>query len=747
MKKIMIMLMTILLGSICLTSKISAATTFYPSSCELEIDGDNLKIVCDEAVFNKTGRFSYNLMVDATYDTTGRLTSGVAFSLNMGVTASSDAKELSFTIDALNKASSNGVITAGNHDFKLDVTVYSGGNSATDIYELGKREIKAVKSPLPDGLKVESIGEHTALAISCAESDSCKAYLNQLLYSNVYNEGSIFGFDNSYVALYGREYNSMIPKWGYKGGNIFGTGESADDYKLVISKEKIIDNGVETSGVTYDGGLNVIGYPQYNFNGVLIDIQKTSLDKDLTSKVYIRENTGQMVIEFNDKLPEDYFDNLSRVSMEKTDGSGSGIKLDVPAKGDPRRNQYFDEENNKLFIISYMEYALLFNGDYEIKFESSSYDTYKTEKFELTSGKKDYYPEDMIYSLGTNGFAVITGNDRFLNDALDDTLYLDVPMRYRNYLGYFNITFNKEDYSTDSYIFRPDITKLEVEEFGEDLRGNTLYMINIPFEQLKGNVPYNTMPESVMSINVAHYFGGTSSFATDIASWYKMLVLIDDVLNNGVEATADEIAQAVKDADIELNAAVEDGTDGMVVIDSYLAQVIDMINQNRNGVSKESLGNGGSLEVTVTVKDSNVDLTKSDTSALSEGTDEMKGTDVKFSIDVENKYLIGKTDSVEIETETVSELTHPMEVTVKLPDEKLDADEEYKLLTEHNGEKSLIDMEVSADGETATAEIDKFSPFQVVVVKKSSENNSKPANPNNNTTDKHQVYVVNTSVK
>ena len=99
MKKIMIMLMTILLGSICLTSKISAATTFYPSSCELEIDGDNLKIVCDEAVFNKTGRFSYNLMVDATYDTTGRLMSGVRFNLNTGVTASSDARELSFTID------------------------------------------------------------------------------------------------------------------------------------------------------------------------------------------------------------------------------------------------------------------------------------------------------------------------------------------------------------------------------------------------------------------------------------------------------------------------------------------------------------------------------------------------------------------------------------------------------------------------------------------------------------------------
>lgn len=744
MKKIMIMLMTILLGSICLTSKISAATTFYPSSCELEIDGDNLKIVCDEAVFNKTGRFSYNLMVDATYDTTGRLMSGVRFNLNTGVTASSDARELSFTIDTLNKANSNDIITAGEHDFKLDVTTYPGGVETTDVYELGKHEIKGVKSSLPDGLKVESIDGNTAIQISCAEGDSCKIYLNQLLYTNVHSEGSIFGFDNSSLSLFGGEYYSNIPEWSYTGGNIFGTNESADDYKLVISKEMIIDNGVETNDVLYDGNLNVIGYPQYNFNGVLIDIQKTALDKDLTSKVYIREKTGQMVIEFNDKLPEDYFDNLSRVSMEKTDGSESGIKIDVPAKGDPRRSQYFDEENNKLFIISYMEYALLFNGDYEFKFESSSYGTYKTEKFELTSGKKDYYPGDMIYSLGTNGFAVITGNNRFLNDALDDTLYLDVPMRYRNHLGYFGITFNKEDYSIDSYIFRPDITKLKVEEFGE---GNTLYMINIPFEELKGNVPYNTIPESVMSINVAHYYGRTSSLTTDIASWYKMLVLIDDVLNNGVEATADEIAQAVKNADIKLDAAVEDGTNGMVVIDSYLAQVIDMINQNRNGVSKESLGNGGSLKVTVTVKDSNVDLTKSDTSALSEGTDEMKGTDVKFSIDVENKYLIGKTDSVEVETETVSELTHPMEVTVKLPDEKLDADEEYKLLTEHNGEKSLIDMEVSADGETATAEIDKFSPFQVVIVKKSTENNPKPGNSQNSTSDKHHIYVVNTSVK
>lgn len=747
MKKIMIMLMTILLGSICLTSKISAATTFYPSSCELEIDGDNLKIVCDEAVFNKTGRFSYNLMVDATYDTTGRLMSGVRFNLNTGVTASSDARELSFTIDTLNKANSNDIITAGEHDFKLDVTTYPGGVETTDVYELGKHEIKGVKSSLPDGLKVESIDGNTAIQISCAEGDSCKIYLNQLLYTNVHSEGSIFGFDNSSLSLFGGEYYSNIPEWSYTGGNIFGTNESADDYKLVISKEMIIDNGVETNDVLYDGNLNVIGYPNFYFNNLRINIQKTALPEGLAAKAYIKEKTGQLVIEFNDELPDDYFDSLSRVSMEMTDGSGYGIKIDVPAEGDSRRDQYFDQGNNKLFIISYMEYAFLFNGGYEFKFESSSYETYKTEEFKLTSGKKDYYPDDMLYSLGTNGFTIITRNDKFLEDALDETLYLDIPMRYRNQWGYFNITFGKEDYSIEPSILRPDTSTLQVEEFGVDGNGRKLYMLNIPFEQLKDNVPYNTMPESVMSINVAHYFGGTSSLATDIASWYKMLVLIDDVLNNGVEATADEIAQAVKDADIKLDAAVEDGTNGMVVIDSYLAQVIDMINQNRNGVSKESLGNGGSLKVTVTVKDSNVDLTKSDTSALSEGTDEMKGTDVKFSIDVENKYLIGKTDSVEIETETVSELTHPMEVTVKLPDEKLDADEEYKLLTEHNGEKSLIDMEVSADGETATAEIDKFSPFQVVIVKKSTEDNPKPGNSQNSTSDKHHIYVVNTSVK
>lgn len=744
----MIMLMTILLGSICLTSKISAATTFYPSTCELEIDGDNLKIVCDEAVFNKAGRFSYNLMVDATYDTTGRLMSGVMFNLNTGVTASSDAMELSFTVDTLNKTYSNDIITAGEHDFKLVVTTYPGGVETTDVYELGQHEIKGVKSPLPDGLKVESIDENTAIQISCAEDDSCKIYLNQLLYTNVHSEGSIFGFDNSLLYLFGGEYSSNVPEWSYKGGNIFGANESADDYKLVISKEMIIYNGVETNDVLYDGNLNVIGYPNFSFNNLRINIQKTALPEELATDVYIRELTGQLVIEFNDELPEDYFDSLSRVSMEMNDGSGYGFKIDVPAKGDSRRDQYFDYgRNNNLFIISYMEYASLFNGGYEFKFESSSYETYKTKEFKLTSGKKDYYPDDMLYSLGTNGFTIITRNDKFLEDALDETLYLDIPMRYRNQWGYFNITFSKADNSIESSFLRPDTSTLQVEEFGVDGNGGKLYMLNIPFEQLKDNVPYNTIPVSVMSINVAHYQGMTSSVPTDIASWYKMLTLIDDVLNNGVEATADEIAKAVKDADIKLDAAVEDGTNGMVVIDSYLAQVIDMINQNRNGVSKESLGNGGSLKVTVTVKDSDVDLTKSDTSALSEGTDEMKGTDVKFSIDVENKYLIGKTDSVEVETETVSELTHPMEVTVKLPDEELDADEEYKLLTEHNGEKSLIDMEVSADGETATAEIDKFSPFQVVIVKKSTENNPKPGNSQNSTSDKHHIYVVNTSVK
>ncbi|MGN1054941.1 MAG: hypothetical protein ACI4P1_06650 [Erysipelotrichaceae bacterium] len=745
MKKIMIMLMTILLGSICLTSKISAATT-----CKLEIDGDNLKIVCDEAVFSGLGNTGYTLVVDSDPSDPYK---GIHFNLRSGVVVSDEAKALSFTKETLMKTNSDGIITDGNHNFALEVTVRSNesGPWQATRYELGEYDIGNIKSPLPDGLKVESIDENTAIQISCAEGDSCKTYLNQLLYTNVHSEGSIFGFDNSFVALYGGEYNSMIPKWGYKGGNIFSTNESADDYKLVISKEMIIDNGVETNDVLYDGSLNVIGYPNFYFNNLRINIQKAALPEGLATKTYIRELTGQLVIEFNDELPEDYFDSLSRVSMETTDGSGYGFKIDVPAEGDSRRDQYFDYgRNNNLFIISYMEYANLFNGVYEFKFESSLYKTYKTKEYELTTAKKDYNPFDMFYCFGTNGFTIVTGNYEFLKDALSEKTYEDVPMRYRNSHGFFHITFSDSNFAGEPKIIYPDITNsnLKIKDFGVDGNGDKLYMLNIPYEELKGNVPYDTMPESIVKVTVGHYSDIYAyTLPTDIASWYKMLTLIDDVLNNGVEATADEIAKAVKDAHINLDAAVEDGTDGMVVIDSYLAQVIDMINQNRNGLSKEMLGENGSAKVTVTVKDSDVDLTKSDVSPLSDDVDEMKGTDVKFSITVENKYMVGNSDGIVPDTETVSELTHPMEVTIKLPDEELASDEEYKLLTVHKGEKALIPLEVSEDGETATAEIKKFSPFQVVIVKKSSENNSKPANPNNNTTDKHQVYVVNTSVK
>lgn len=740
--------MTILLGSICLTSKISAATT-----CKLEIDGDNLKIVCDEAVFSGLGNTGYTLVVDSDPSDPYK---GIHFNLRSGVVVSDEAKALSFTKETLAKTNSDGIITAGNHNFALEVSVRSNGPGPwqTTRYELGEYDIGNIKSPLPDGLRVESIDENTAIQISCAEGDSCKTYLYQLLYSNEINEGSIPGFDNSFLSIYDQTYNYYfnLPNNSSRNKNIFSDSESADDYKLVISKESIIDHGVETNDIVYNGHLDVIGYPSFNFfNNLRINIQKKALPEGLATDVYIREKTGQLVIEFNDELPEDYFDSLSRVSMETTDGRGYGFKIDVPAEGDSRRDQYFDYgRNNNLFTISYMEYANLFNGEFEFKFESSLYKTYKTKEYELTTAKKDYNPFDMFYCFGTNGFTIVTGNYEFLKDALSEKTYEDVPMRYRNSHGFFHITFSSENYVGEPKIIYPDITNssLKIKDFGVDGNGDKLYMLNIPYEELKGNVPYDTMPESIVKVTVGHYSDIYAyTLPTDIASWYKMLTLIDDVLNNGVEATADEIAKAVKDADINLDAAVEDGTDGMVVIDSYLAQIIDMINQNRNGLSKEILGENGSAKVTVTVKDSNVDLTKSDVAPLSDDVDEMKGTDVKFSITVENKYMVGNSDGIVPETETVSELTHPMEVTIKLPDEELASDEEYKLLTVHKGEKALIPLEVSEDGSTATAEIDKFSPFQVVIVKKSSENNSKPANPNNNTTDKHQVYVVNTSVK
>ena len=731
MKKILnFMIVTLLLVSsfsTCISADepLGSIDNPYPSGtngCTLTIDGDNYTIACENDILAVSNDTNYFLtLLDSSNNE-------YQFDITKAIVKEADNKSLTFTKDGLEKANSSSYAPEGEYTVLLNLTRYYEGGSDKKYYSLsnGKINMSQIKNPLPNGLNISFNDVEQQIEITCADSDACKTYLNKLKDTSIAIPRPNYkqNYDNSYVELW-RAIPSMnggqnlytLPQFGEYGVEIF-INESVDDCKLVITSDTLLNNRLDTNDIEYIPSINVIGYPTFSGSNIKVNVTQKSV-ANISASVSFEPNTYRMIIQFGDNTPSDYLSNVNEVIFDSkviNSSFGFGLPKDdsAPEGQGPKRSTYVDE-SKKQIIFSYMDYYSWTRGKGDLRILNSLYETLKIEDIELTNTCTGQNPDTLYFSLNTKGLAIISNDRGWLSYIVDPELSKDIPEMYRGRLGQTFIQFRRPN-GRGGQQLQVDTSNLAIEKFKDNE-----YMIMVPFEQFEGKLSINQFPTACLNITVPLRSGVGDSPETNIKNWYDMSVMLNEMLEGESAKTDTDLENAINNAGIKLDSEVEDSSNANVSSPSYLAQIVDVVNKNGKGFSQEELGEGGRVIVTVDIKSTNQDLTD-DLTGLD--VTQLKETGISFEIDVLNKYFADAVSQVPNRTEEITELIIPIEFLFDIPLEELLDNQEYKLLTEHNGEKKLIDVMIV--GNQGMVKIKEFSPFQLVIVDKKTDTTGTP---------------------